>query len=108
MLRQYLPKGTALGTLTQRECDAIAAKLNHRPRPRLGYVASVTGDAIESIDLNTLDPNPVGILETLLDAELAYVERADEIEKRTRLLQVLEGLPRLRTRRNLPASDATR
>ena len=38
LLRQYLPKGTPLGDLTQRLCDDIAAKLNHRPRRRLGYL----------------------------------------------------------------------
>jgi IS30 family transposase len=37
LLRQYLPKGTYLGALTQRHCNDIAAKLNHRPRRRLGY-----------------------------------------------------------------------
>lgn len=38
LLRQYLPKGTPLGALTQSECDALAAKLNHRPRRRLGFL----------------------------------------------------------------------
>lgn len=38
LLRQYLPKGTPLGDLTQPRCDDIAAKLNHRPRRRLGYL----------------------------------------------------------------------
>jgi len=28
LLRQYLPKGTSLKSLTQAECDRIAAKLN--------------------------------------------------------------------------------
>jgi IS30 family transposase len=37
LLRQYLPKGTPLGELTPRQCNAIAAKLNHRPRRRLRY-----------------------------------------------------------------------
>ena len=37
LLRQYLPKGTPLGALTQRQCDAIAARLNHRPRRRLNF-----------------------------------------------------------------------
>ena len=35
LLRQYLPKGTHLAALTQRQCTAFAAKLNHRPRRRL-------------------------------------------------------------------------
>jgi len=38
LLRQYLPKGIHLGNLTQRNCHHIAAKLNHRPRRRLGYL----------------------------------------------------------------------
>lgn len=37
LLRQYLPKGTALSALTQRQCTAIASTLNHRPRRRLGF-----------------------------------------------------------------------
>lgn len=37
LIRQYLPKGTPLGHLTQAHCDAIAASLNHRPRRRLGF-----------------------------------------------------------------------
>ncbi len=37
LLRQYLRKGTCLKALTQRQCSAIAAKLNDRPRRRLGF-----------------------------------------------------------------------
>lgn len=37
LLRQYLPKGIVLSALTQRQCTAIAFKLNHRPRLRLGF-----------------------------------------------------------------------
>jgi len=37
LLRQYLPKGTDLGGLTQPQCNCLAAKLNNRPRKRLGY-----------------------------------------------------------------------
>ena len=37
LLRQYLPKGADLSALTQRQCTAIAAKLNDRPRRRLGF-----------------------------------------------------------------------
>jgi IS30 family transposase len=37
LLRQYLPKRTSLAHVTQTDCDAIAAKLNARPRKRLGY-----------------------------------------------------------------------
>ena len=37
LLRQYLPKGTNLQHLTQRHCAQIAARLNNRPRRRLGF-----------------------------------------------------------------------
>jgi transposase, IS30 family len=37
LIRQYLPKRTSQAHVTQIDCDAIAAKLNSRPRKRLGY-----------------------------------------------------------------------
>jgi IS30 family transposase len=37
LIRQYLPKGASMAHLTQHDCDRLAAKLNHRPRKRLGY-----------------------------------------------------------------------
>ena len=37
LIRQYLPKGTCLRGLEQRQCTAIAAQLNNRPRLRLGF-----------------------------------------------------------------------
>ena len=37
LIRQYLPKRTSFADITQADCDAIAAKLNSRPRKRLGY-----------------------------------------------------------------------
>jgi IS30 family transposase len=37
LIRQYLPKRTSFAQLTQAVCDAVAAKLNSRPRKRLGY-----------------------------------------------------------------------
>ena len=37
LIRQYLPKGVSMTGLTQSECDAIADKLNNRPRKRHGY-----------------------------------------------------------------------
>ena len=37
LLRQYLPKRQSMAHATQADCDAIAAKLNARPRKRLGY-----------------------------------------------------------------------
>lgn len=38
LLRQYLPKGTDLSGYSQADLDVIAAKLNNRPRKRLGFM----------------------------------------------------------------------
>jgi IS30 family transposase len=37
LIRQYLPKRTSMAQITQRDCTRIAAKLNRRPRKRLGF-----------------------------------------------------------------------
>lgn len=37
LIRQYLPKRTSQAHVTQADCDAIANRLNSRPRKRLGY-----------------------------------------------------------------------
>jgi IS30 family transposase len=37
LIRQYLPKGESMRGVTQKVCDAIANKLNNRPRKRHGY-----------------------------------------------------------------------
>jgi len=37
LIRQYLRKGTSMASLTQAKCNAIAKKLNTRPRKRLGF-----------------------------------------------------------------------
>lgn len=37
LLRQYLPRGTCLRSLTQKECDQIAFELNTRPRKRHAF-----------------------------------------------------------------------
>ena len=42
LLRQYLPKGTSLSSLTQSRCDQIAETLNTRPRKRHDYQAPKT------------------------------------------------------------------
>lgn len=38
LLRQYLPKRTDLSTLSQRQLNAIARRLNTRPRKTLGFM----------------------------------------------------------------------
>jgi IS30 family transposase len=37
LIRQYLPKRASMARLSQHDCTRIAAKLNRRPRKRLGY-----------------------------------------------------------------------
>jgi len=37
LLRQYLPKGMCMRSVTQAHCDYIANKINTRPRKRYGY-----------------------------------------------------------------------
>ena len=37
LIRQYLPKRTTMAHVTQQMCNAIAMKLNQRPRKRFGY-----------------------------------------------------------------------
>jgi IS30 family transposase len=37
LLRQYPPEGSSMSGLTQQQCNAIARKLNERPRKRLGF-----------------------------------------------------------------------
>jgi IS30 family transposase len=42
LLRQYFPKGTSMATLTQADLDAVAAKLNSRPRKTLDFRTPTT------------------------------------------------------------------
>jgi len=37
LIRQYLPKRTSMAAVTQADCEAIAERLNARPRKRLGF-----------------------------------------------------------------------
>jgi IS30 family transposase len=37
LIRQYLPKGTSMASLTQHKCNSIAHQLNTRPRKRHAY-----------------------------------------------------------------------
>jgi len=37
LIRQYLPKGTSMASLSQARCDEVAQLLNTRPRKRLGF-----------------------------------------------------------------------
>ena len=54
MIRRYIPKGTDLATVTQSDLDAIAARINKKPRKILGYksaeeVALAAGVIRESV-----------------------------------------------------------
>ena len=52
LLRQYFPKGTDLANLTQRQLDAVALKLNTRPRETLNWntPAEMFSTAVASTD----------------------------------------------------------
>jgi len=51
LLRQYLHKTADLATFTQDELNAVAAKLNHRPRRVLGWATPAQA-------LGTVEPKP--------------------------------------------------
>jgi len=52
LLRQYFPKQTDLSVFSQAELDAVAARLNGRPRKTLGYAtpAAMLAEAVASTD----------------------------------------------------------
>ena len=52
LLRQYLPKGLDISGYPQASLDAIARKLNERPRKTLGFrtPADVFDECVASID----------------------------------------------------------
>lgn len=52
LLRQYLPKGTDLSVFSQRELDAIADRLNNRPRRSLNWHSPLEVFAKTLADLN--------------------------------------------------------
>ena len=55
LLRQYYPKGKSLKSVSQDELDAVAARLNDRPRQTLGFVSpaeklvELLGEAAEAM-----------------------------------------------------------
>ena len=58
LLRQYLPKGTDLSGLTQRDLNRIAQRLNTRPRRVLGFA---TPQEVFEQHLRELPPDSVGV-----------------------------------------------
>jgi len=52
LLRQYLHKNADLSTFTQDDLNAVAAKLNHRPRRVLGWAAPAQA-------FGTAEPKPM-------------------------------------------------
>jgi IS30 family transposase len=58
LLRQYLPKGTDLSGLSQRDLNRIAARLNTRPRRVLGFA---TPQEVFEQHLRELQSNPAGV-----------------------------------------------
>jgi transposase, IS30 family len=59
LLRQYLPKSTDLSLHTVADLDAIADKLNGRPRKTLGFRTPA-----EELDRLLSDPQPAGVATT--------------------------------------------
>jgi IS30 family transposase len=53
LLRQYFPKGMDLSNVHQNRLNAVARRLNGRPRKTLEYLATQSGRS--AIDLITLD-----------------------------------------------------
>lgn len=47
LIRQYLPKRKTMKDVTQARCNSIAAKLNQRPRKRLGFLTPLERHQLE-------------------------------------------------------------
>jgi transposase, IS30 family len=62
-LRQYLPKGTDLAVFSQAELDAIAARLNGRPRKTLGFATpdEVFAGLVDKAANTVLSQNAEGV-----------------------------------------------
>jgi IS30 family transposase len=63
LLRQYLPKGTDLAVFSQAELDAIAARLNGRPRKTLGFATpdEVFAGLVDKAANTVLSQNAEGV-----------------------------------------------
>jgi len=51
LIRQYLPKGESMAGLSQQRCNAIAHKINTRPRKRLGFRTPLEGYGESSVSV---------------------------------------------------------
>ena len=63
LLRQYLPKGTDLSVFSQAELDAIATRLNSRPRKMLGFATpdEVFAALVDKAANAVTSPNAEGV-----------------------------------------------
>jgi transposase, IS30 family len=63
LLRQYLPKSTNLSVFSQAELDAIAARLNSRPRKTLGFATpdEVFATLVEKVANTVSSRNAAGV-----------------------------------------------
>jgi len=76
LIRQYLPKGSCMRTVTQADCNVIASKLNDRPRKRYGYRSphEVHYGKSKSLHFKVEPRTP-----SICDSSLSVMEQGDSI-----------------------------